>query len=238
MRLYFIRHGQSANNALWDKTQDNSGRVADPELTDGGQQQARLVAQFIAGQQAKTISPHHNDHFGITHLYSSLMVRAMDTADAIAEAIDLPPVAWPEIHETGGIWQRNRETDELQGLPGKNRADFEARYPNFILPNELTDQGWWNRPFEDMEGFVKRGRQVVEMLHARHGDSQDRVAIVSHGGFYNVLIGTLLNLPLTNPPAYWFALNNTGVTRFDFNEQRVRIAYHNRVDFLPPELVT
>jgi broad specificity phosphatase PhoE len=46
MQLYFIRHGQSANNRLWDTTSSDEGRVEDPELTDAGQQQAKLVAQF------------------------------------------------------------------------------------------------------------------------------------------------------------------------------------------------
>ncbi len=40
MQLYIIRHGQSFNNALWDRTGGGNGRLPDPHLTEIGQQQA------------------------------------------------------------------------------------------------------------------------------------------------------------------------------------------------------
>jgi hypothetical protein len=36
MHLFFIRHGQSANNHLWEQTGSNRGRSEDPELTETG----------------------------------------------------------------------------------------------------------------------------------------------------------------------------------------------------------
>ncbi len=47
MQLYYIRHGQSGNNLLWEQTGSNAGRSFDPELSPLGQQQAALVAEFI-----------------------------------------------------------------------------------------------------------------------------------------------------------------------------------------------
>ncbi|HEY3341640.1 MAG TPA: histidine phosphatase family protein, partial [Anaerolineae bacterium] len=94
MQLYFIRHGQSANNALWNATGESGGRSYDPELTEIGCSQANLVAQFLRqGDPALTsrgTDPQNLTGFGITHLYCSLMVRAASTGHAIADALDLP----------------------------------------------------------------------------------------------------------------------------------------------------
>ena len=54
MQLYFIRHGQSENNLLWDQTRSDTGRVGDPELTSNGQLQANLVAQYLAKYRGRT----------------------------------------------------------------------------------------------------------------------------------------------------------------------------------------
>lgn len=239
MHLFFIRHGQSSNNALWDRSQNDEGRAIDPELTEIGVKQAALVGQFIGQHHQNGVPSNHHNFFNLTHLYSSLMVRAMDTAQAIAETTGLPPVIWEEIHETGGIWQWNVDKEQREGLPGYNRADFEKRYPNFVLPDYLDDKGWWNRPFEDMDGYSLRAKRFVQMLMERHGDTDDRVAIVSHGGFYNWMLRALLDIPIEYPTPFWMVMNNTAITRFDFGGfDPIRIAYQNRVDFLPPELVT
>ncbi|NJK45922.1 MAG: histidine phosphatase family protein [Pleurocapsa sp. SU_196_0] len=47
MRLYFIRHAQSSNNALWDSTGSENGRSDDPELSDVGVMQARALGDFL-----------------------------------------------------------------------------------------------------------------------------------------------------------------------------------------------
>jgi 2,3-bisphosphoglycerate-dependent phosphoglycerate mutase len=226
MRFYFIRHGQSENNALWKHTGSSKGRSVDPELTQVGRQQSELVAQFLgradpALRQAQDTAAAVNGRdsqnvagFGITHLYSSLMIRAVATGTAIARALDLPLVAWEDLHERGGLYLKDEETGERIGQAGHNRAYFEAHYPDFVLPDSLGEAGWWNRPF--------------------HTD--DRVAVVSHGGFYNDLLAVILNLP--ERERYWFALKNAAISRIDFDEERIGLVYLNRLDFLPKELVT
>ena len=243
MQLYFIRHAQSYNNALWARTWTNTGRKDDPELTDYGRQQIQVVARFLAehsGPPPTTgdASLQNIDTFGITHLYTSLMIRSMDTANAIGKSLNLRPVVWEDLHETGGIFLTDKETGERVGLPGKNRAYFEANYPNITLPDYLDGNGWWNRPFEGSEDRIIRAQRLLDTLKERHGDSEDRVAVVSHGGFYNYFMAAVLQLPIASPSSFWFSLNNVAITRIDFEEGRTRIAYNNRVDFLPPELVT
>jgi len=244
MRLYIIRHAQSFNNARWQKIKSDQGRKPDPELTDIGWQQVEAVSQFLAGHHGPASSNGNaagqtNDQFGFTHLYASLMIRSLDTAAAIAQALDMKPAIWEDLHETGGIYHRDEETNEPTGLPGQNRAFFEANYPDFTLPDSLDGQGWWNnRPFETFEERVERGQRFVKTLLERHGGTEDRVAVVGHGGFYNYILAALLNIPITLPAAAWFVFNNTAITRIDFSDAVIRIAYNNRTDFLSNELIT
>ena len=243
MQFYFIRHGQSENNVLWKRTGCAKGRSEDPELTEVGRQQAEFVAQFLRWADPPDCTSggsggdiHNVAGFGITHLYSSLMVRSVATGTAIAKALDLPLVAWEDLHERGGIYLKDEQTGERLGQAGKNRAYFEAHYPDFVLPDSLGEAGWWNRPFEEPEQRATRAKRFWRDLMERHGRTDDRVAVVSHGGFYNDLLAAILNLSETE--GYWFVLHNAAITRIDLNDERIRLIYLNRVDFLPKELVT
>ncbi len=239
MQLYFIRHGQSENNALWMSTGSHIGRNEDPGLTAVGRQQAELLAQFLSQADPTLRQPSDFQNvagFDITHLYTSLMVRAVATGTIVARALDLPLVAWEDLHEWGGIYLRDEQTDEPVGLPGRNRAYFEQHFPDLVLPDSLDEAGWWNRPFEEPEQRLPRAKRVLHDLLERHGHTDDRVAVVSHGGFYNYLLVAILKLP--GREGFWFVLNNTGISRIDFNEEETWLSYLNRVDFLPRELIT
>jgi len=239
MQFYFIRHGQSENNALWRRSTDYvKVRNEDPGLTEVGRQQAEFLAQFLQ-DTARAIhdrDPQNVAGFGITHLYSSLMLRAVATGTIIAKTLDLPLVAWEDLHERGGIYLEDEQTGEYIGQPGKNRAYFETHYPDFVLPDSLGEAGWWNRPFEEPEQRLTRVKRFWRDLLERHGRTDDRVAVISHGGFHHDLLTAILNLPETE--GHWFALNNAAMTRLDSNDDRIGLIYLNRVDFLPKELIT
>jgi len=245
MQIYFIRHAQSTNNVLWEETGYNEGRHEDPEVTDLGRRQIAMISQFLA-QGSDTLPLTYDaqiqnvDGFNFTHLYSSLMVRAMDTACGIGKALGLTPVARDDLHEAGGVWLKNHETDERVGLPGLTKAELQVRYPNFILPNNLNGDGWWNRPMETMDECYDRAQNLLQDLRENHDDDA-KIALVSHGMFYNVFMRVLLKMPRKRD--MWFSINNVAITRFDFGtyadfEESGRLGYHNRVDFLPPEMIS
>ena len=241
MHLYFIRHGQSENNARWDSTGSDHGRSEDPDLTEIGHQQAQCVARFMAGgsperAHSKT-DPQNSGGFGITHLYSSLMIRAVKTAGYVAESLNVPCVAWPEIHEEGGIYQDD-EAGVRQGQPGKNRAYFETHHPKLQLPGWLDERGWWNRPHENHADHLPRAKVFLETLLARHGSTQDHVAVVSHGAFFVNFMKVLLDMPEKASANPWFVMNNCALSRIDFGENFVAVVYMNRAHYLPPALIT
>jgi 2,3-bisphosphoglycerate-dependent phosphoglycerate mutase len=242
MQLYFIRHGQSENNLLWVQTGSSEGRSEDPPLSPAGQNQARSLARFLrgsaqlAGASIPSYDPQNIRGLAITHLYCSLMLRSVETGAEIARALDLPLVAWEDLHESGGIHCTDTQTGERIGLPGKNRAYFEANHPDLRLPESLGEEGWWNRPYEEPEQRPIRARRFLSSLHERHGNLDDRVVVVSHGGFYSHLLRAILDLPESRK--LWFSLNNAAITRIDFHGEETVLSYMNRVDFLPQELVT
>ncbi len=172
MQLYFIRHAQSENNAHWGE--ESYLESNDPELTQLAQLQIENLSRFLEQNQEldgrNSPDPQNRNGFGLTHIYSSLMVRAVETALPVAQAIRLPLVAWPEIHETGGIFSRELK-DKKSGLPGKPRSYFESRFPDFIIPDWLDETGWWkNRPFEEFEERQYRAEKVWSDLLRYHGD--------------------------------------------------------------------
>lgn len=240
MQLYFIRHGQSTNNANWDLTHDSIGRSEDPELTEAGRQQAAVLGEFLS-RNGRSLAPIGRDPknitgFHLTHLYCSLMRRAVQTGSAIAEQTGLPLTAWVDIHEEGGIYLEDDTTGKRMGLPGSNRAFFQQYYPHLVLPDWLTDQGWWNRDFEVFEDRLPRARRFLADLLERHGSSDDRVAVVSHGGFFNLFMNILLERDPDR--GYWFSMSNAAITRIDFDLEQTVLVYTNRTDFLPDELIT
>jgi 2,3-bisphosphoglycerate-dependent phosphoglycerate mutase len=240
MHLYFIRHAQSQNNLLYEQTGSWTGRNEDPELSETGQHQAQALAQFLACRE-DDFDPNQRDDanrsgFGITHVYASLMTRAISTGVPVAAALGQPLIAWEELHETGGIFLNDPETGDPIGQPGKTRADFEARFPTLVLPERLNRDGWWRRPFEASDQWPLRARRFLLDLAERHSRTTDRVAVISHGGFYNQVIAALLNMPPRED--LWFDMNNAAVTRIDFHDQGVDFVYTNRTDYLPRELIT
>lgn len=230
MTLYLIRHAQSANNELHERTGCSTGRVEDPELTALGVRQAEVLSEYLAGSTAA------GREFRFTHLYCSLMVRAVATAAAVSRTCNLPPVAWPEVHEQLGIFLADEQTGELVGRPGKSRSYFEQHYPDLQLPDSLNEHGWWNRPVETQAEWQKRARDFLAELGRRHGTGEDTVAVITHGGFYHEVILALTGGAGTD--GLWFSMHNTGITRIDFHPAHTSVVYHNRLEHLPPELVS
>ncbi|NLG71432.1 MAG: histidine phosphatase family protein [Chloroflexi bacterium] len=238
MDLFFIRHAQSENNALWLKTGSSANRTSDPKLTELGHRQAEKLAEFLCSGEPIGGYPYEEKIKGsdLTHLYCSLMVRAVQTGAKVSQALGLTLEAWPDIHEEGGIYLEDKETGELIGLPGSDRAFFAQNFPELKLPDDLPEGGWYNRPFEPLEARVPRARRFLEDLLKRHGGTNDRVAIISHGGFYNRLIDALLGLEKRD--GIWFQLYNVGMTWIRFFDGGIDIAYMNRIDYLPQDMIT
>lgn len=238
MELYLIRHGQSYNNALADARD----RVCDPPLTEVGRQQAVLVAECLNQRvdASETDGPlsHQNRHgYDFSRLYCSPMMRALETAQPIGRSIGLTPHMWVDLHEQGGIFLDYGDGRGPIGYPGVTREEVAERFPEYEIPERITSQGWWNRPMETEAEWVARAGHVASELWDRFGGTDERVALVTHGGLINNLLRKLLHAPSTGIVA--FSHQNTSISRIDAIEDgRVVLRYLNRIDHLPVEVVT
>jgi 2,3-bisphosphoglycerate-dependent phosphoglycerate mutase len=243
MELYLIRHGQSANNILVDQRT----RVADPALTEIGRRQAELLARHLAHANDTAdlpavafgyhkVSEHHEPGYGITRLFSSPMWRSLATSQPVSRTLNIPVEVWTDIHELGGVFLE--EETGFVGYGGKTRQEMLEEFPGYVLPASVTERGWWTGALETEMARPIRAYKVAAQLRqwAVEGNDQ-RVAMVSHGGFLNDLLKALLNVPLSRMSFLQHC--NTAITHVEFQPQgRVMVDYINRVDHLPPELVT
>jgi len=248
MKLYLIRHGESANNVIYSNTGETRGRVPDPELTDRGHQQAQLLANHLADPQGEPLQhpwlarKGGQQGFSLTHVYCSLMTRSILTAQYVAKACKLPLLAHADIFEKNGIYEEAADGTKI-GSPGSDRKHFNERFPDLELPAALGHGGWYNRPFEAEELFLQRSKQVALDFERRHADTDDCVAMVIHGDLIDQLVNELTGAGRhpENYANYWDAnwvFHNTSITRIDFISGSRVIVYTNRLQHLPPELVT
>ncbi len=244
MQLIFIRHGQSANNKLWDDTGASVGRSDDPRLTPVGVLQATLTGRALAASASTLGGPDGRmlnvDGFQLTHLYCSMHHRTLHTASLIAAETGLDPVAWHDIHEESGIFLTNTNGEEV-GRPGLTRSQIATDFPRVRVPDWLDERGWWqSRPRETLPEAMARARGAWADLLIKHGDSNDRVGWVSHGAFGAFLLRALVNLPDDIP--FWHSLNNCSLTRIDRHlfrgTMQTAVRFQNRVAHLPAALIT
>lgn len=166
MLQYLIRHGESFSNA--------SGHVQgqeDVDLSAVGLRQAEAVAAWSRG-----LAP--ADGAGIDEIWSSPLVRARRTAEAIAAVLGLPLRIDAELRELhAGIFQ------------GHRWADLEARFPAEVARWRSGDADYAIPGGESRAQLAARGRAVLEALAARPVRS---MIVVAHGGLLTAALGSLV----------------------------------------------
>lgn len=253
MQLYLIRHAQSENNVIMDDHirgyPDADGlklyeaqRFADAPLSSRGRRQAKKLGAFLAAaylsEDRETYPDRFRfDDFDFTHFFVSPMVRTLDTAKPFAEQVNIQPVVWEALHEQGGVWNKDRTTGKRIGFPGITPEFIRTNYPGFTVSETMNGNGWWSRPYEEPEDCFKRSGDVLAQLIQEHGNTDHRIALVTHSYFINCIFYQLFSLSTINRE-FLFVLNNTSISRIDFIRQRRVLVYHNRSDFLPADLIT
>lgn len=146
--LILVRHGETE----WNATHRAQGQ-ADIPLNEAGRRQAERVAEELS-------------HRRVAAVYSSDLGRALDTARAIAKALDLTVEVDPDLREIDqGEWE------------GLETAAIGERWP------ELWGEArhYSRRPGGESPGEVRaRCMQALHRIVAAHPD--DPVVVVTHGG--------------------------------------------------------
>ncbi|HJP32311.1 MAG TPA: histidine phosphatase family protein [Candidatus Latescibacteria bacterium] len=226
MDLFFIRHGESFNNALTDVSQ----RVSDPPLTERGQLQAERLGTFVAS--GGHLHPSERDSGPpFDDLYCSPFLRTLQTAHPAVIALGLSPKIWVDVHEIGGVW-----VDGQAECTGMGRAQISADFPQYELPDQVTETGWWTGGQETPSAGRGRAIAVAAELkqQARDLANEDvrprRIGVVSHGDFMSAIVKALTDhLPSW---AVYYEHSNTAITRFGLDPEMCRVHSLNRIDHL------
>ena len=230
-QLFFIRHGQSTNNALADPTQ----RVQDPELTELGQIQAERVAEYLAANRHLKGSLSNPEGPPLERLYCSAMVRAVHTATPIGQALGLRPEVYVDLHEIGGIYL-DYPDGRTESFPGQTRSELSARFPDCLPPDTLDEAGWWRGGRENEEEALQRASKVADKLLQRT-DDESRIGLVTHGDFMSHLIKALIGAPQGKTPYLYHC--NTAITCVELSPDKgLTLRYINRIEHLEENYVT
>lgn len=221
MKLLIIRHGQSANNLLRATTGSFAGRSPDPMLTQLGKTQAdALAAAMLNGAQPAP-----------DVLYSSLMLRAVQTAAPIAAALGLPIIGHLEAYECGGPYLGSPQNPIP--YPGAPASTLREISPELELPAGVDESGWYREAGEDDLQRAARGKRVIAGLTSSYLGKEILVGVVCHEWISQHLIRASLDFDAPGGIAEpWFQLDNTATTLIDF-EQPVPAteASHNGGEF-------
>lgn len=194
-RVVLWRHGQTDWNMV-NRFQGHS----DIPLNDVGQFQAKHAAQILAGMNP-------------TAIISSDLGRARDTAQALADLVDLSVRTDENLRETnGGLWE------------GKTGAENRAEdFQNFIRWIDGDDNPAGTTG-EKRSEVADRAVKVIQ--RELEGKSDQLLIVATHGGTARCVMGQLLQLPLS----HWGViggLSNASWSILERNPRQWNLMEHN-----------
>lgn len=189
-KLFLIRHGQSAGNA-----EGRFGGHSATPLSELGFEQARVTAEALAKENIHAI-------------YSSDLLRAVQTAEPLSKLTGIPIVTKPEFRE--------RNVGVLEGL---TFDESKQEYPNdyYALVNR------------NVHHVITKGESYSNLLERIKGELRDiirkhrghRIAIFTHTGalcFMTLhLLGAIHRGTKQTP---WIVTSNCGINRFEIRGPR------------------
>jgi broad specificity phosphatase PhoE len=182
--LYLIRHGESVPNV----TPIIGGMRGDTGLTDRGREQARLLEKRLREEDLRA-----------DQLYASTLPRALETAEYVARALDLPVQPDDELHEL-----RPGEADGLTVDQWRER--YWPRPPavrDAFTPLAPGGESW--------VAFLARAGAAIAALVDRHPG--ETVVAVCHGGVIEASFYLAFGLG-GSADRVSFAVLNTSITRW------------------------
>jgi probable phosphoglycerate mutase len=182
VKIYFVRHGQSVANLL----NQFSNRGLKHGLTEKGRAQTLRLAERLGG-------------LSVSRILSSPLLRAVQTAQILAEALNAPYEIVDALRE-----------HDCGVLEGKCDTASWAEYRR-VLEEWIIHQRWESR-IGGGESFIEikeRFVPFIEDLMEEYRDSKDVLVLVGHGGLYRCMLPLVLE-NIDFGFAMQYPLGNTG----------------------------
>ena len=155
------------------------------------------------------------------------MIRAVQTAAPLADALDLPIQGHLELNEVRGPFTGAKT--EAVSHPGSPASRLRAVTERLVLPEKATEDGWYDRGFETPVGAVLRADEAIRGILDSYAATDETVAIVCHEWFAQYLLRSAMGMQtLQDQEIPWFTFNNTCHAMVDYASRNG--------DSLPPEI--
>ena len=162
MKLYFVRHGESEAN-----TQQVISNYGSPfGLTERGRQQAHVLANHLKGMP-------------ITTMYSSPVLRAMDTADILYQSLGLPYRVTEALREYNCGVLEGKSDEESWRLHRQHYEDWTLRHDYLSKP-------------EGGESFVDIQNRFMPFIESLKRNDDEDILLVGHGGLFHLMLPLIL----------------------------------------------
>ena len=107
------------------------------------------------------------------------------------------------------------------------RIQMAAAHPTYVLPSEVTDDGWYRGPGKESDDECRaRAKRVLERVRATASGLKDsrNVLVVAHYDFISAFLDAVLVPETTGEFARW-RHHNTAVTVLDVEQATGDVAF-------------
>lgn len=196
MKLYFIRHGR----------QDSMLCNVDVGLSAQGHEQAKLV-----GKRLK--------EYDIQAIYTSDMIRAIETGEEIGKFFKLSPKVIRGLRET--------EFGDMEGLTDE---EMKEKYKDFYKERDKFEKDLSYPGGENgRECYERMLVAVMQLIEECEKDKIENVAIVSHGGAIRCFLTGILGMDFSRRLQFVKTMENCSITEIHYDRKWDRF-YIERVN--------
>lgn len=167
--LVLVRHGQQV---FPDAATGKVGDWVDPPLSDIGRRQVAAVGRYLAAKRVDAV-------------YSSHLVRAVETAWSIARSHDLEVVIEEDLREIETFRDLPQDLTPTEAVGELRLKGARERF--------VRHRSWDVYPYtERNDAFRHRTVNAIEGILASHPGQ--RVVVACHGGVINAYLGEVLGI--------------------------------------------
>jgi probable phosphoglycerate mutase len=194
VNLYLIRHGRQ-NSTLCN---------VDVELSLEGRIQAELLRDRLK-------------NYDIDALYSSNLIRAMQTAQILNEALQLPHEIREELKEISFGYMEGNSDEYNEEHFHEFKEEQKKLLEDLPYPGGENGTNVYERAMPVIQEIVQNGKK--------------NIVVVTHGGTIRVLLAALFGKNQARRYLFGVSLENTGITQLVYNSQNDRFYLERFNDF-------
>lgn len=196
IKIYLIRHGR----------QESKLCNVDVPLVEEGRRQAELL-----GERLKA--------YDIKRIYSSNLIRAVETAEIANKFLNVPYERYDELEEMNFGDLTGLSDTEIKEKFGDFVEERKAMTSDLPFPGGESGEDVYNRAFPLIKEIAKKAAS----------DNVESVAVVTHGGLIRTVLAGITGCGFAAKLVFAKDLENCSITEIDYDAESDRF-YIERVN--------